>query len=109
MSFCSFCGKEIINPNAVICMNCGGAVGKSAVPPTDSVEKWDVGGMVALCILACFIPLAGWIIGGINIGSQERRQQAIILIVIASCAFIFDLVLTCMFFATIDTIATGGY
>lgn len=52
------------------------------------VEKWDSGTMVGLCILAFLIPIAGWIIGGMNLKHPERNGQAIILIVLGIASFV---------------------
>ncbi len=54
---------------------------------SDLKEAWSGGKVIGLCILAFFIPLAGWIIGGVNMGDSGkmcRRAQAFTLIVIST-------------------------
>jgi hypothetical protein len=90
-SFCSFCEKELINPNAVICPHCGVAVGKARVSPTGPLKSWSVGERILFTIIAFFCPPAGWIIGGKNLNrkkyTEARRFQAIVLIFIATSSF----------------------
>lgn len=50
-------------------------------------EKWETGSMIGLSILAFLIPIAGWIIGGINLKHPERNGQAIWLIVLGVLGF----------------------
>lgn len=45
------------------------------------MEKWGSGAMAGLCILSVFIPIVGWIVGGINLKHPERKDQAGTLIV----------------------------
>lgn len=63
LMFCQKCGKEI-NDEAVICIHCGCAV--NSKPNTYKIANEDDKKSVGLNVLSFFIPLFGWIYGGIN-------------------------------------------
>ncbi len=85
MAFCSTCGKEI-NENAIVCPTCGCPVAAKSRAGVDK-PAWNGGTMFLLVVLTCFIPLAGWIIGAMNLKYSDRNGQSIALICIglASC------------------------
>jgi hypothetical protein len=51
-------------------------------PVTTDRQAWSGGAFVALLVLSLFIPLAGWIVGGVNLKHTARRGQAWALIVV---------------------------
>jgi len=76
----------------------GGAGGQA--PPLQSWPRpasspaWDGGTLVALLALSLFVPLAGWIIGGINLKHDLRRGQSWGLIIVGIVGFLFYLSLS---------------
>jgi len=56
-------------------------------------EKWSGNLMFLFCALS-LIPLFGWIVGGLHLNkeknTEERRQQAFVLIVISTISFVFS-------------------
>ena len=93
--FCSKCGEEI-NDQAVICPKCGCATknyisNEINVPP---VEKNGIA--IAGFVCSFFIPLLGWIFGGIGLSRANKRNGkfkgfSIAAIVIASVMFLINL------------------
>ena len=56
-------------------------------------KSWDTGLLVLYCILAFLLPPWGWFFGGTNMSkrnSEERRNQALKLILIATIGFIIN-------------------
>lgn len=124
--FCSKCGKEI-NDEAVICPNCGCFTSnyKELQPPVQSAsviqivpKALDVKstlntaktlGIIGI-IAGLFIPLAGWICGGVGIGkcdsiinNEPNNQDALSTkninigaIVVASIAFVINFIFIIM-------------
>lgn len=105
--FCSKCGKEI-NDDALICPSCGCATEnysknekENAVKSNalDLLDKANTLSLIAI-IGGIFIPLLGWICGGIGIGNcnnakaenptraDEIKKKCIIGIVISSVVFL---------------------
>ena len=77
MAFCSTCGKEI-HENAIVCPACGCPV--AAKRGISDKPAWDGGIMFLLVALAFFVPIAGWIIGGMNLKYPDRNGQSMALI-----------------------------
>jgi len=75
LAFCENCGKEV-NPGAVVCVNCGHAVGIN--PPAGA---WSSGAMVALVLGSLAIPLVGLGFGFWGRSQPAKKEQATILIV----------------------------
>ncbi len=70
--FCKNCGQEI-NGEAVICPHCGVATDK--LFSVQSEEKQEKNGMaVAGFICSFFIPLLGWIFGGVGLSRANKRN-----------------------------------
>lgn len=74
--FCKYCGKEI-HEKAVICPNCGCATGE----PFQTKQPFGVGAMIGLILLTIFIPLVGIIVGAVNLKYEERKGQAMALLI----------------------------
>ena len=71
--FCSNCGKEI-HDEAIICPHCGVATGK-AIPVEQSEEKKKGNGMaVAGFVCSFFVPILGWVFGGIGLARSCKRN-----------------------------------
>lgn len=108
--FCSKCGKEI-NDDALICPSCGCATENYSKNEkentvksnaTDLLDKANTLSLVSI-IGGIFIPLLGWICGGIGIGNcnnakvenptraEEIKKKCIIGIVISSVVFLISL------------------
>lgn len=90
--FCWRCGNEVVD-EAYICPNCGCLVGGRA-----AVEevKYKNGIAVAGFICSFFIPLLGWIFGGIGLSRAKKRNGkggglSAAAITIASIMFIINL------------------
>lgn len=93
--YCTKCGSEI-NDEALICTNCGCATSNYynnnlKVPPKDKN-----GMAIAGFVCSFFIPLLGWIFGGIGLSMANKRNGkfkgfAIAALVIASISFLINL------------------
>ncbi|MBE7068232.1 MAG: zinc-ribbon domain-containing protein [Clostridiales bacterium] len=71
--FCSNCGKEI-HDEAIICPNCGVATGKK-IPVEQYEEKKEGNGMaVAGFVCSFFVPILGWVFGGIGLARSRKRN-----------------------------------
>ena len=87
--FCEKCGKEIAD-DAVVCVHCGCAVGR--VEP-DKEKQQGNGMAVAGFVCSFFVPLLGWIFGGIGLSRAGKREGkgkglSIAAIAIASVMFV---------------------
>ena len=85
--FCKHCGSEV-DDNAYVCLHCG-----RLVKEEQAVQQEGNGMAVAGFICSFFIPLLGWIFGGIGLKrSKERggkgKAFSIAAIVIASVVFV---------------------
>ena len=93
--FCKRCGKEI-SDEAVVCPYCGVQVGELSV--AQSEEKAQTNGMaIAGFVCSFFIPLLGWIFGGIGLSKSKKcggkgKRFSIAAIVIASVMFVIYLI-----------------
>ena len=87
--YCSHCGKEF-DPLAVLCVHCG-----CSITPENASE--DKNGMaVAGFVCSFFVPLLGWIFGGIGLNRSKKRNGkgkgfSIAAIAIASAMFVINL------------------
>ena len=70
MKFCSKCGKEIVD-EAVVCPNCGCAVGVSASNQTTGEVN------IGFCVLAALIPLFGLIYWPVKHKENPKGAQTV--------------------------------
>ena len=105
---CQYCGNQIPE-NATNCPACGA---QSPQPPpmqlnnnggqisiqnqmqqqaNDEYAAWSTGTYIGLFVLSAIVPLVGWIYGGMNCKHQNRKAQAIGMIVISSIMFLIYL------------------
>lgn len=63
--FCKNCGKEI-SDNAAICMHCG-----AWTTEEQKIEKPKNGMAIAGFVCSFFVPILGWIFGGIGLKKSE--------------------------------------
>ena len=69
--FCSHCGKEVAD-EAYVCTACGCLV-KEVVH--NEVEQEQKNGMaIAGFVCSFFIPILGWIFGGIGLSRSKKRK-----------------------------------
>ncbi len=93
--YCTKCGEEI-NDQAVICPKCGCATA-NYTSNTETTKVADKNGMaIAGFVCSFFIPILGWIFGGIGLARANKRNGkfkgfAIASLVIASVMFIINL------------------
>lgn len=70
---CPACGKET-KERQIICTACGGSLEQA------SSKGWSTGAYIGLLIVSFFIPLFGWIYGGIEANkatqNSKRKKQA---------------------------------
>ena len=91
--FCKKCGAEV-DDAAVVCPQCGVATDNYAQP---TKRKGEGNGMaIAGFICSFFIPLLGWIFGGIGLSRAKQRNGkgkgfSIAAIAIASGMFVIGL------------------
>ena len=93
--YCSNCGEEI-SEKAVICPKCGCATQNYKTTETPMIEDKN-GIAIAGFVCSFFIPLLGWIFGGIGLSRANKRNGkfkgfAIASIVIASVMFLLYLI-----------------
>ncbi len=69
--FCQKCGAEC-NDDAVICIKCGCKVGKDDEEPKKEGNKMAIAGFVC----SFFVPILGWIFGGIGLARSAKRNGA---------------------------------
>ncbi len=70
--FCRTCGKEV-NDNAIVCPNCGCLIDETSV--IKSEEKPQKNGMaVAGFVCSFFMPILGWVFGGIGLSRAKKRN-----------------------------------
>ncbi len=89
--FCTNCGKEL-NDEAVICIDCG--------VPTDNFKQEEIpqknGMAIAGFVCSFFVPVLGWVFGGIGLSRADKRGGkgkgfSIAAIAIASAGFVISL------------------
>ena len=90
--FCSKCGKEIAD-DAVVCVHCGCAVRELSV---EEEQPQSNGMAIAGFICSFFVPLLGWIFGGIGLSRAHKRNGkgkgfSIAALAIASVMFVIGL------------------
>ena len=87
--FCSNCGKEL-HDEAVVCPFCGVATGRE-LSTAITAEKTEKNGMaIAGFVCSFFVPLLGWIFGGIGLaraGKRNGKGFSIAALAIASVMF----------------------
>lgn len=72
--FCKNCGKELCE-NAVICPGCGVVTDNMAKVVQPKTEQPESNGMaIAGFICSFFVPLLGWIFGGIGLSRSAKRN-----------------------------------
>ena len=94
--FCKHCGKEI-SDDAYLCVNCGKLV-KDIPENTTNTQPQTNGMAIAGFVCSFFIPILGWIFGGIGLAKSSKRNgkgkglsiSAIIIATIATISFIFN-------------------
>ena len=72
--FCKNCGKELCE-NAVICPSCGVAT-DNMEKVAQAEEKQEQGNGMAIAGFICsfFVPILGWIFGGIGLSRSAKRN-----------------------------------
>lgn len=90
MKYCSHCGSEV-QDDAIYCPNCGELTSGSSSYGNQSSN----GFAIAAFICSFFIPLLGWIFGGIGISKANKmngkgKGLAIAGIIIATISFIWS-------------------
>lgn len=96
--FCTKCGKELFD-EAIVCPNCGVATenAKKALGVSQETQKAQRNGMaIAGFVCSFFVPLLGWIFGGVGLARANKRGGkgkgfSISAIVIASVMFVLGL------------------
>lgn len=94
--FCVHCGKEI-NDQAIVCPNCGVATGNYKVTRNNSPSNDGNGMAIAGFVCSFFIPLLGWIFGGMGLFRAQKRNGkykgfSIAALAIASGMFILNMI-----------------
>lgn len=94
--YCTNCGKEI-DDQAVVCPNCGVATSNYKGDNSKNNVQNKNGMAIAGFVCSFFIPLLGWIFGGIGLSRAFKRNNkgkgfSIASIVIASVNFILGLI-----------------
>lgn len=92
MKYCSHCGNECVD-DALICTNCGCSV----EPTINAIKPQNNGFAIAGFVCSFFIPLLGWIFGGIGLSKSKKiggkgQGFSIAALAIATVMFIFNLI-----------------
>ncbi len=95
--YCTNCGKEI-NDQAVVCPNCGVATSNNKSNDANGNAQNKNGMAVAGFVCSFFIPILGWVFGGIGLSRALKRNNkgkgfSIASIVIASVNFLLGLII----------------
>lgn len=95
--FCSHCGKEM-QDEAVVCTNCGSLLKGHNVQETSPKAEEKNGMAIAGFVCSFFIPLLGWIFGGIGLSKANKRNGkgrgfSIAALIISTISFFINLVL----------------
>ena len=95
MKYCEKCGNELMD-EAVICPKCGCVTGELPNSTADTRAPQGNGMAVAGFVCSFFIPLLGWIFGGIGLGKAAKlggkgRGLSIAALIIATVLFFISL------------------
>ena len=98
--FCTNCGKELHN-QAVFCPACGVPTAnmlKGGINATQQEQPKGNGMAVAGFVCSFFIPILGWVFGGIGLARANKRNGkgkglSVAAITIASVGFLFNLLI----------------
>ena len=87
--FCEKCGQEIAD-DAVVCVHCGCAVNEL---PVEEEKPQGNGMAIAGFVCSFFVPLLGWIFGGIGLSRANKRNgkgkgMSIAAIAVSSAMFV---------------------
>ena len=86
---CPYCGEKTVEKQ-IICTACGGSLLQ------ENSSSWSTGAYIGLLLLSFFLPIFGWIYGGIKAGKafpdSKRKQQAKHYIYAGLVAFILNLI-----------------
>lgn len=93
--YCRNCGKEI-NVNAAICVHCGAWAKENAQAQAQPQKEAKNGMAIAGFVCSFFVPILGWIFGGIGLSKAGKiggkgKGFAIAAIAIATVNFILGL------------------
>ncbi len=90
--FCKNCGRPLDN-QAIVCPYCGVGTDNLYAIPVDAPRQEGNAMAVAGFICSFFIPLLGWIFGGVGLAKAKKRKGkgkglSIAALVIASIMFL---------------------
>ena len=94
--YCSKCGEEV-NDQAIVCPKCGCATQNYTLNESKVPTREKNGIAIAGFVCSFFIPLLGWIFGGIGLARANKRNGkfkgfSIAAIAIASFMFVINLI-----------------
>ena len=98
MKFCSKCGNELLD-DAVVCPKCGCATDYEKVSTYSQSSTSQTNGFaIAGFVCSFFIPLLGWIFGGIGLNKANKMDGkgkgfAIAAIAIATAGFFISFII----------------
>ena len=102
--YCKFCGKQI-HPEAVVCVHCGCAIQPMKETQNPQVPETPKNNGMAIAGFVCsfFIPLLGWIFGGIGLAKSKKlggkgKGFSIAAIAIASVGWLINFLITLMYY-----------
>ena len=98
--YCTNCGK-LLHDEAIFCPDCGVATAnmpKGGLNATTQEQPQGNGMAIAGFVCSFFIPILGWVFGGVGLARAGKRNGvgkgfSISAIAIASAMFIFNLAL----------------
>ena len=99
--YCSNCGKEMCD-EAYVCTACGCLLKEEPIMEEKEKEKEKANGMaIAGFICSFFVPILGWVFGGIGLSNAAKmngkgKGLSIAALVIASVNFVLSLIINVM-------------
>lgn len=109
MKYCAHCGTELLD-EAVICPACGCPAQENQV---QNAEDNSVGLGTASIVSGIFIPLAGFICGGIGLSRAKKfsnetgKKRCTIGLVVSAVAWVVSMVINMLYMS--DLLALLGY
>ena len=102
--YCKFCGKQV-HPEAVVCVHCGCAIQPMKETQNTQVPETPKNNGMAIAGFVCsfFIPLLGWIFGGIGLAKSKKlggkgKGFSIAAIAIASGIWFINFLINFMYY-----------
>ena len=100
--FCTHCGHKV-HEEAVVCVNCGCAIEGVSSSTKMGVNSKNNGMAIAGFVCSFFVPILGWVFGGIGLAKSKKldgkgKGFSIAAIAIASAMFVINIIRMSMYY-----------